>query len=157
MRKLFYFATLSLLALPLFNFGPANDLVMRASIAPLAIVAFVFGGILQDVGISRRSRLIGLALLALMTPSALVEFTRDLTYSRYNFSDCSIFEAQHQMGREEFPANYAVESAKVPTWLIDAKSAGLAVARPRECWTEIETLKQVERDFEKIRPHDGKS
>ncbi len=156
MRGLYYFATLSLLALPLFNFGPANDLVMRASIAPLAIVAFMFGGIIQDARVSKRSRHIGLALLLLMTPSALVEFTRDLTYSRYNFSDCSIFEAQHQMGREEFPANYAVESAKIPSWLIDVKGAPLSTARPRECWTEIETLKQVERDFEKIRPRDRK-
>ena len=46
LRILFATSVAILLILPLFHFGPSNDLVMRGSIPVLLIVAFAFGDIL---------------------------------------------------------------------------------------------------------------
>src|SRR5208283_2139114 len=100
-----------------------NDLVMRGSTAPLVIVAFIFGGIVCHPAISRRTRLIGYALIILSTPSALLEFTRNIMSPRYNLSDCTLMEALNALGAKGIPTNYIVENANIPSWLMDAKVA----------------------------------
>jgi hypothetical protein len=138
MIHLFYFGAASLLLLPFFSFGPGNDLVMRGSIAPLVIVAFAFGSIVCNTSISRKTKLIGFALIILSAPSALLEFTRDINYPRYDLSDCSLTEALHAMGAKGIPTNYMVESANIPSWLMDANVSAPQSARSRRCWTDFD-------------------
>ena len=138
MTHVFYFGAASLLLLPFFSFGPGNDLVMRGSTAPLVIVAFVFGSIICNASISRNTKLIGFALIVLSTPSALLEFARNINYPRYNLSDCSLTEAIHAMGAKGIPTNYIVESANIPSWLIDANASAPQSARSRRCWTDFD-------------------
>jgi hypothetical protein len=143
MLALFYFATISLLALPFFKFGPGNDLVMRGSTVPLVIVAFIFGGIVCHPAISRRTRLIGYALIVLSTPSALLEFRRNIMSPHYNISDCTLMEARLALGDNKgVPTNYAVESANVPSWLMETKVLAPLNARSRRCWTDIDNRQE---------------
>lgn len=136
--KLFLFATIALLVLPLYSFGPGNDLVMRGSIAPLVILAFAFGGIVCNTDVSRRVTIAGLILITLSMPSALLEITRSIKYPRYDMSDCTLMEARNSLGEKDVPTNYIVESAKVPSWLMETKGRNSLVARSRRCWTDMD-------------------
>jgi hypothetical protein len=111
---------------------------MRGSTAPLVIVAFVFGSIICNASISRNTKIIGFALFVLATPSALLEITRNINYPRYNLSDCTLTEAIHAMGAKGVPTNYMVESANVPSWLMDANVSAPQSARSRRCWTDFD-------------------
>jgi hypothetical protein len=125
-----------LLALPLFNFGPSNDFVMRGSIASLVVVAFAFGLLLSNPELSRKAKIAGYALVLLGSASAIVEFSRNIAFPRYDVSDCSLMESYYALGGVSVPTNYAVGNAQIPDWLMDAKVSEPLVAKPRRCWTD---------------------
>ncbi len=125
-----------LLALPFFNFGPSNDLVMRGSIASLAVVAFAFGLLLCNPELSRKARIAGYALVLLGSASAILEFYRNIAFPRYDVSECSLMESYYALGGASVPSNYAVGTAQIPNWLMDAKVPQPKVAKPRRCWSD---------------------
>ena len=143
MLSLFYINVVILLILPFFVFGNGNDMVMRGSISSLVIVSFVFGGIICDPAISRMTKFLGYALIILSSPSTLLEVSRNIIFARYNFSDCSLIEANYAWsGDKRVPTNYGVESAQVPSWLMGAEATSPLSARPRRCWTDIDNRRE---------------
>jgi len=135
---LFCINAIILLVLPFFSFGPSNDLVMRGSIAALLIVAFVFGLLLCNPELSRKAKIAGYALVILGSASAIVEFSRNISYPRYELSDCSLMESNRALGGTGVPTNYAVEGARMPGWLMDARVLNPLVAKLRRCWADFD-------------------
>ncbi len=136
MFALFRVNVVILLILPLFNFGPCNDLVMRGSITSLVVVAFDFGLVLCHPELSRKARIAGYALVLLGSASALLEASRNVAYRRYDVSDCSLMESYYALGGKSIPNNYAVENARIPGWLLDPSGSTPLVAKPRSCWSD---------------------
>lgn len=130
------FSLVVLAALPLFSFGPSNDLVMRGSISALVILGFCFGEVLLAPGARGRAFRIGLVLLAACLPSALYELARPVQRARYDISDCSLFEANAAMGATGVSANYAAPVGSVPAWLFDLGRAPRAAMRAKRCWSD---------------------
>ncbi len=78
-RALFWAAVIWLMLLPLYRFGGANDLVMRASIPALFVIAlFVSRALHQPEGLSRRARTMLLVLLIIGSITVLIELQRHL-------------------------------------------------------------------------------
>lgn len=129
-------AALILLAFPFFRFGPNNDLVMRASIAPLAVVAFVFGGIVVNLTRERRhlAAAAGWLLVAATAPAAIVEIGRALATPTYAISDCSLMEATTALNETGVPTNYVASLSAMPDWLMDAPAQIRPEATKRDCW-----------------------
>ena len=126
-----------LLLLPLFRFGPNNDLVMRASIVPLVIVAFTFGYIVLEETRRRTALAVaGWALVAASVPSAAVEIGRALATPRYAISACSLADASHALDGGAVPTNYVVPFAQVPAWLIDVSRASAVATTDGSCWPD---------------------
>jgi hypothetical protein len=87
---------------------------MRKSIASLATVVFVFGSLICNASISRKTKLIGFALIALSMPSALLEFTRNISHPRYNLSDCTLTEALNALAPRGFRQITSWKAATFP-------------------------------------------
>lgn len=138
LRALVVVNGLVLLALPFFNFGPHNDLVMRGSIASLTIIAFAFGFVV--IRLTERRALgavAGWALVLAASPSAAVEIGRALATPRYGISSCSLMQASEATGDQGIPANYMTPSDGVPAWLLDARAAQAAPIVQRTCWPDL--------------------
>ena len=130
-------SALLLLLLPLFRFGPNNDLVMRASIVPLVIVAFVFGYVVLEE--TRRRTVLaaaGWVLVVASAPSAAVEIGRALATPRYAISACSLADAARALDGGAVPTNYVVPFTQVPAWLIDIHRASAVQPTSEPCWPD---------------------
>ncbi len=136
LRAPLVFSLVVLAALPLFSFGPSNDLVMRGSIPALVVLAFCFGEVLLAPGPRSRAFWIGLIVLAACLPSALYELARPLLRARYDISDCSLFEANAAMGIKGVSPNYVAERSTLPGWLFDLDRAPRATMRAKRCWSD---------------------
>lgn len=98
-RPLVVVATLVLLLLPFYRFGPANDLAMRASIPPLAVLAICMGRWLslpyartRDPG----ARLAAVLLLAVGAITPFMEFARVFVEPRWDMDTRhSLIEVTH--------------------------------------------------------------
>ncbi len=137
LRALVVVNGLFLLLLPLVHFGPNNDLVMRGSIAPLTIVAFVFGWVVVELTRQRRiAGFVGCALIVATTPSAALEIGRSLSTPRYAISDCSLMEASQATGSNGVPSNYVAPVQAIPKWLLDARAIPFAPSTKEACWPD---------------------
>jgi hypothetical protein len=135
--RLFLFSVAFLCALPLFKFGPFNDLVMRASIPALVVIAFVFGAVAtQPLALGRRAFLTGCALVAAAAPSALFEISRAATHPSFAISDCSLAEANRELGDTGAPGNYMTQNGAIPAWLMDLNTSEIKVSQIRRCWED---------------------
>ena len=131
---------LILLALPFFDFGVNNDLSMCASIAPLTIVAFVFGFVFIDLFDKNvAATVFGWLLLLLALPTPATELVRSIVKSRYPVSTCSLMEASHALGDKGIPTNYVVRAAEVPSWLMNVKSKPVIASERTVCWSGVDT------------------
>jgi len=52
-------------------------------------------------------------------------------------------ESNRALGERAFQTNYAVEGARMPGWLMDARVLNPLVAKPRRCW-RISTIAMSE-------------
>ncbi|MFO1118097.1 MAG: hypothetical protein U1E28_20710 [Beijerinckiaceae bacterium] len=137
LRRPLVFSVVVLLLLPMFSFGPSNDLVMRGSIPALAILAFCFA----DVVLAPQSRAgrafrAGVAIAILCLPSALYELARPTFRASYDISDCSLFEANAAMGMTGISANYVAPRSEIPNWLMDLSAAPSRASQARACWSD---------------------
>lgn len=131
------FSVIALAALPLYAFGPGNDLVMYGAISPLVILAFAYGSVLLDPESRGRPPFwIGMALLVACLPSAVLELSRPAFRARYAISDCSLFEANAAMGIAGVSTNYVVDSSLAPGWLIDPDGPPRRADGARSCWSD---------------------
>ncbi len=137
LRRPLVFSVVVLLLLPMFSFGPSNDLVMRGSIPALAVLAFCFADvILAPQSRAGRAFRAGVALAILCLPSALYELARPAFRARYDISDCSLFEANAAMGMTGISANYVAARSEIPGWLMDLSTAPVRASQARACWSD---------------------
>jgi len=71
-RGMLLIATITLVIYPFIHFGAANDLMMRASIAPLAVIAILVANALSSRGPAARAALTILLLAGIATPAGEV-------------------------------------------------------------------------------------
>ena len=137
--QLFGLSAAALFALPMIHFGPSNDLVMRGSIAPLTIAAFLFGGMVARLAPTRSGVFaLGCVLAALSSASAWFDLSRAFRQPRYDISDCTLFEANDALGGRGAPTNYVVTIEQMPAWLMQTSDATPVSRRARRCWSDID-------------------
>ncbi|GLI91281.1 hypothetical protein [Methylocystis echinoides] len=136
-RPVFWVALAILFILPVYSFGPYNDLMMRASIPALFLLAFHFARIVvltRSGGGALASVASTLVLLAAATP--FIEIVSALAPS-YAISDCDLLTGSHKLEPGKLPTNYLARIEKVPVWLVDP--AGARAPRTvvdRKCWPD---------------------
>lgn len=142
-RAPFWVALATLLALPIYSFGPGNDLLMRASIPALFILAFHFARIAvltRPAGGGVASAVSTLFLLGAATP--MIEIRIALSRS-YAISDCDVLTSSRKLPPHRVPTNYLARIEKVPVWLVDP--AGARAPRTvvdRKCWPDHPALEE---------------
>lgn len=142
-RPVFWVALAILFILPVYSFGPYNDLMMRASIPSLFLLAFHFARIVvltRSGGGALASVASTLVLLAAATP--FIEIVSALAPS-YAISDCDLLTGSHKLEPGKLPTNYLARIEKVPVWLVDP--AGARAPRTvvdRKCWPDHPGLEE---------------
>lgn len=137
--QMFALSAATLFVLPLIHFGPSNDLVMRGSIAPLTLAAFLFGGMVARLAPTRSGMFaLGCVLAALSSASAWFDLSRAVRQSRYEISDCTLFEANDALGGRGVPTNYVVTIEQMPAWLMQSHDATPVSRRARRCWSDLD-------------------
>jgi hypothetical protein len=124
--------------LPLYAFGPGNDLLMRGSIPALFIVAFSFARI--AVSTPRDGGVLATAISSIILISAVTPVTQikqAIFPGRYSPSDCNLLTAAQSMSPIGFPTNYLAPLEEMPRRLIavDPRHAPAQVEY-RDCWPD---------------------
>lgn len=135
-RALVAAAIAILLVIPVYLFGPSNDLAMRASITPLFLLAFAFAKVATSTprdGRPLASIISAVAIVSAATP--LVEVKRALVEPAYAISDCGFLTAWKKADPTTWPANYLARIAAVPSWLMKPSEARLTV-EDKTCWPD---------------------
>ena len=133
-RAIFVIAVAVLLLLPIYRFGPFNDLVMRASIPALAILAFAFARVATLV--PRDAKPIALGILVVVVASAAtpaLQIKRAVAYPAYAISDCNFLTSWSKLDPERWPTNYLARASNAPSWLVPMNDKRLAL-EDRICW-----------------------
>ncbi len=123
LKGLFAIAVMVLIVLPLYSFGPGNDLVMRGSIAPLFILAFVFASTLLDLDAKAQlMRVVGAALVVIGAGVPIIGIFCVLILPRFSISACNLVTASSQLEPYGLPTNYVAATKRAPGWLLRAPS-----------------------------------
>ena len=129
-----------LMLLPTMRFGVANDLLMRASIPALTILAFAFAQVLVA---SMRERnglvIIGLALVLVGAITPGQEIVRALLFPPYRAGDCNLVTVWKKLDKEQLTLdNYLARPSGLPTWLMRVDTTKtLHDAPSRVCWPDL--------------------
>lgn len=130
-------ALIVLLILPVYKFGSGNDLLTRASIPALFILAFHFAriAVLTRAGGGALASVVStLVLLSAATP--IVEIISAVAYGSYAISDCNLLTSARKES-QTFATNYLARVDKAPAWLIDFDGAPPALTdEDRKCWPD---------------------
>jgi hypothetical protein len=139
LKPLVVISVVILLLLPLYSFGPGNDLAMRGSIAPLFLLAFVFFDTLLGLDATRKvARAAGFALVVAGAGVPLIDITFAMLLPRYDISACNLATAtQELIGQGGISANYLAPTAHAPRWLMPQPGRS-AVESPGAgpCWPD---------------------
>ncbi|MBB4198643.1 hypothetical protein CCR94_19395 [Rhodoblastus sphagnicola] len=133
-----------LLLLPLYKFGPSNDLVMRGSIAPLFLLAFTFISTLLALEPTQRlARMTGLALVIVGAGGPLIEISEALLLPRYNISACNLITATDELTPGGVPTNYIAPTRGAPGWLLPqpTRDESFETMGAGRCWPDHPVLK----------------
>jgi hypothetical protein len=128
-----------LLLLPMYRLGANNDLAMRASILPLALLAFVFSSIVVDLqwrdGLGRIVAIAVILGLGMVSPA--MEIQRALMLGTFAISDCNVLTVWHQTEPDTWFANYLARADRIPSWLIRRDDAAPPMTiEDRNCWPQ---------------------
>lgn len=139
-RRLVWLAVAMLLAIPTYSVGTSNDFVMRASIPPLFVLAFVFARVValtpRDNG--RFATAISvMVILSFATP--MLEITQAMIRPSYAISDCNMVTSWAKGDPSVLPMNYWARVEKIPAWLMTADTPAL-LAENRRCWPDHPTI-----------------
>ena len=138
LRPLLVVALAALVVLPLFQFGANNDLVMRASIPALAVLAFAFGQVLA--GGWRPHPVVFAAGLAMALAGAVTpgfEIARSLLFHRFAISDCNMISAWQALRPQDWLANYLARPSAMPSWLLEPARTATPLGREATpCWPD---------------------
>jgi hypothetical protein len=139
LRELVAVAVVLLLLIPLYRLGPNNDFTMRASIMPLALLAFVFASIAADLelrdGIGRVLAVATIVALSAVTPG--LEIQRALMLNAFAISDYSVLTNWHNTEASTWMANYLARLDRIPAWLLrNDRAAPPIMVEQRQCWPD---------------------
>jgi hypothetical protein len=125
-------ATITLAVLPIFSFGPSNDLALRASIPSLFLVAFSFARIAVLTPRFDPTFPI-IALIELISSSIpAAQIGQAFLLKAYAISDCNLLTATQSV-----PTNYLVSQKTVPSWLLRLNPAMQPfLVERRDCWPD---------------------
>lgn len=142
-------ALATLCLLPFYAFGPSNDLLMRASIPAIFLVAFHFARI--AVSTPRDGGLLATAISSMVLISAVTPMTQikqATVTGRYSPSDCNLLTASQSASPIAFPTNYLAPVDGMPRWLLmtDPRRAP-AQLEYRDCWPDHPLRDLVRRDL----------
>jgi hypothetical protein len=131
-------ALLTLALLPLYAFGPGNDLAMRASIPALGLLAFSFARI--AVSTPRDDSAFPTAISVIVLISAanpVMEIKRALILDEYRISGCNLLTSWQSVRLLPLPTNYLARIEKIPPWLmsVDGAQAPLRLEF-LDCWPD---------------------
>jgi hypothetical protein len=140
-------AIVTLCLLPFYGFGPNNDLVMRASIPALFLVAFSFARVAiatRRDGSVLPTIIACIVLISAATPLAQV---KQAFAGNFAISDCNLLTIWQSTEPVPFPSNYLAPEASMPRWLI-AREAPPEPLRLeyRDCWPGHPLRSMVWRD-----------
>jgi hypothetical protein len=136
-RTLSILSIVILLLIPIYKLGANNDFAMRASIMPLALLAFVFGSIVAQLqwheGIGRGATAVAIIVLGCITPA--FEIQRALMLHSFAISDCNVLTTWHLLEPDRWLANYLARSDSVPEWVLRRDRAETPMAiENQQCW-----------------------
>lgn len=134
-RRLLILSIAVLVLIPLYGVGEANDTVMRASIAPLFILAFSFArvAVLTPRDNGPFATIIGvMTLLTFATPMIVL---KEALQTPYAISDCNLLTTARKTAPQTLATNYFARSGKIPSWLMTLGGAPLTV-EDRKCWPD---------------------
>jgi len=128
-----------LLAIPFYRLGANNDFAMRASIMPLALLAFVFASIVAQLRLSDGGRQVAavvvILVLGCLTPA--LEIQRALILKPFAISDCNLLTTWSLLEPDHWFANYLARSDRTPAWLVRRDGAAPAMTiEDRSCWPD---------------------
>jgi len=152
LKPLLAISAVLLVALPLYSFGPSNDLAMRGSITPLFLLAFIFLSTLLGLGpAQRRARLAGLALVILGAGVPLIQICEVVLLPRFAISACNLITTTDELTPGGVPANYVAPTSRAPQWLLrpPGQQTSFEILGAGRCWPDHPALGDD-------RPRDGK-
>ena len=137
-RGLLIIGLLILLAIPVYSLGPTNDFTMRASSAPLAILAFEYAVVATRIDPVTQpwARFAVVLILGLGLFGPGFEIKRALIYPRFDISDCSLMQAWYDFDHAALPTNYIAPVGRVQTWLVRLEGVEALPFAPRACWPD---------------------
>lgn len=142
-KPLLVISIVLLVALPLYSFGPSNDLAMRGSITPLFLLAFIFLSTLLGLEpAQRRARLAGVALVIVGAGVPLIEICEVVLLPRFAISACNLITATDELTPGGVPANYVAPAAQAPRWLLrpPGQDASFETMGEGRCWPDHPAL-----------------
>jgi hypothetical protein len=128
-----------LLIIPMYRLGAHNDFSMRASIVPLALLAFVFASIVARLRLRDGASIVAAVavILALGSFTPALEIQRAVTMRAFAISDCNVLTEWRLLEPDTWLANYFARADRMPAWLLGRGSGGPpAVIEDRECWPD---------------------
>ncbi len=138
-RTLVALAVALLLLIPFYRLGGNNDFAMRASITPLALLAFAFASIAADLkprdGVGRVVAVVTIVILSAVTPA--LEVQRALMVSTFAISDCNLLTTWRYLEASTWLSNYLARADRMPAWLLRRDGAAPpATIEARQCWPD---------------------
>jgi hypothetical protein len=128
--------SITLLVLPWFSFGPNNDLVMRASIPALFILAMLFADTLVRLPWRRVAWVVGIAIAVLGAATPASEILRGVVIPSYRMSACNFADAQAAFDPSDFHTNYLARIDAIPAWLHAPPSRTPIKLTGAKCWPD---------------------
>ena len=121
LKPVLLIAVAMLALLPLYSFGPGNDLAMRGATAPLFLVAFAFASVFLGLEPSQKvARALGVFIIVIGAAKAIVSFNIAIFANRFSASACNLVTASQQLNPASLPTNYINPASRAPGWLVRA-------------------------------------
>lgn len=129
-----------LVCLPTMRIGASNDLVMRASIPALTILAFAFAHGLAGAWPRRHGLcVVAFSIVAIGCVTPAMELVRALVTPRFAVSDCGFVAAWKTLYPTADVSNYLARAEAMPGWI--PRHAPLPTEGARACWPDLTPAK----------------
>jgi hypothetical protein len=151
LKPLLVIAVAMLTLLPLYSFGPGNDLTMRGATVPLFLVAFIFSATFLELKPEQKlARFIGVVIVVIGAAKAFIAFGIAVLEQKYAASACNLVTASFQLNPASLPTNYINPTSRAPAWLVPAPRANAVYETVGAdwCWPDHPVLNSAE----KMRP-----
>lgn len=143
-----------LVVLPLYSFGPGNDLTMRGGIAAQFLVAFIFIATLLTLRPEQKlARALGVAIVVIGAAKGFVALNIAVFERSFTISDCNLVTASAQLKSRGLPTNYINPISAAPAWLVRQPSTNetFETGGANWCWPDHPVYDSAD----KVRPEKG--